>query len=141
MNKGKKKRVLVIGDPEMTACLLHDSRAEHHSFTYCAGDNCANISTGQDGQHYEWIIINGEVLGRDETDLIQSLRAMGLLNAERPAGTDTRCGVEWLRDGSLQLRCCMKARRQVPEVSAQSPVEQQEPGFVFEYHAPVKRTG
>jgi len=137
----KKKRVLVIGDPEMTASLLHDSRAEHHSFTYCAGDNCANLSAGQDGKHYEWIIINGEVLRGDETDLIQSLRAMGLLNTESAAAAVTRCGVEWLRDGSLQLHCCMKSPHRLSNVSAENPVEHQEPGFVFEYHAPVKRTG
>jgi len=137
----KKKRVLVIGDAETTASLLRDSRAEHHSFTYCAGGNCANISAGQDARHYEWIIINGEVLRGDETDLIQSLRAMGLLNMEPGAGAGTRCGVEWLRDGSLQLHCCMKSPRQLSKASAASPVEHQEPGLVFEYHAPVKRTG
>ncbi len=138
----KQVRILVIGDTDHAAPEILRQGKEHHQLTYCARGDHAVGSNNQSGRYYDWIVIDGGSLGGDETDLIQSLRAMGLLLPREECKGQRRCGVEWSQDGVLQLRCCMqgpkhKSRKAIQHAAA----DKQQNGFVFEYHAPVKRTG
>ena len=136
----KQVDILVIGDAGEAVPDFLGQPQDHHRFTYCARDDCARGSAERPGRCYDWVVIEGESLVRDETDLIQSLRAMGFFLHENKRG-EHRCGVEWSREGVLQLRCCMQASARAPGCRAQQTDAGPQNGFVFEYHAPVKRTG
>lgn len=133
----KQGQILVIGCTERAEALIRDSQGDRYRFTCCAGDNHTGTSTGQTGRHYDWIVINGEALGGDETELIRSLRAMGFFS--RTGGQ--RCGVEWLPDGTLELHCCAQASMRGLRALTGQYLESGIGDLVFEYHAPVKRTG
>ncbi len=140
----KQVKILVIGDTDAgTPEFLRHQRG-HYQFTYCARDNYANDSHHRPGRFYDWIVIDGESLGGDETELVQSLRTMGFLSEQGKGRAGHRCGVEWSRDGILQLRCCMQASQKEARHQAavrRQSLDKQQGGFVFEYHAPVKKTG
>ena len=73
----KHVHILVIGNTEKAVPAFLRQQEGHHLFTYCARDNYTNDLNNQPGRCYDWIVIDGESLGGDETELIQSLRATG----------------------------------------------------------------
>lgn len=137
----KQVQILVIGDADKAVPEFLRQQEGHHQFTYCARDNYANGSNNQPGRCYDWIVIDGESLGGDETELIQSLRAMGFFLQQQEDQGEHRCGVEWSQDGVLQLRCCMQVSSNESRQTVHQVQDKQQNGFVFEFHAPVKRTG
>ena len=138
----KQGEILVIGDTGCAEDLKRSLHGDHYRFTCCTGDNHAGTPSDQTGRCYDWVVINGGVLGGDEMELIRSLRAMGFFNRLHPSAIGPGCGVEWLPDGTLQLRCCAQAQQRHCMTSKRGTAQGRDvQGFVFEYHAPVKRTG
>jgi len=137
----KQVHILVIGDSEEAVPEIFGQRQGHHQFTYCARGNYANGLNNQPGRFYDWIVIDGGSLGGDETELIRSLRAMGVFSPQNEDQEKQRCGVEWSQEGVLQLRCCMQGSRNKSRLAVDPVQDEQQNGFVFEFHAPMKRTG
>jgi hypothetical protein len=137
----KQVQILVIGNTEKAVPEFLRRQEGHHQFSYCARDNYANDLNNQSGRCYDWIVIDGESLGGGETELIQSLRAMGFFLQQNGDQEKHRCGVEWSQEGVLQLRCCMQVSRNESRLAVHQVQDEQQNGFVFEFHAPVKRTG
>ncbi len=137
----KQSHILVIGDSGEVVPELFGQQQSNHKFTYCARDNYANSLNDQPGRYYDWIVIDGGSLGGDKTELIQSLRAMGIFLQPTEGQEEQHCAVEWSQEGVLQLRCCMQGSRNKTSPAVDPVQDEQQDGFVFEYHAPMKRTG
>ena len=134
------RRVLIVGEPDGVESLFRDEHKGSYQFTYCARDNRSGVFP-KDAPGYDWVLIKGEALAGDKKDLIQSLDAMGSLADEPQLRLMQRCGVEWQQDGTLQLRCCMQSSDRPPHPVQEAQPDQYDQGYVFEFHAPVKRTG
>ena len=140
----KNKHILLLSDHRRAETDLPLCARDRYRFTHCTSDAARTVDVVDQLQaRYDWILIDGAMMGGDQREFVRSLRAMGHLLSE---GSDScchaqSCSVEWDANGTLQLRCAgrMSAgheRRHQPDSS-----ESQLPGFVFEYHAPMKRTG
>jgi hypothetical protein len=125
----KPARILVIGDAEQAESAIRASQRERCSLACCAADDYLDALSEPQGRRFDWVMIDAGVL-----------RAMGFFSSPPRVEDDGRCGVEWARDGTLQLKCCMYPRSPRLKPVAAGEVQPQS-GFVFEYHAPVKRTG
>lgn len=129
--------ILVVGSSEEAEALIRDSQGDRYCFTCCSKDDHTRTSPDQNERRYDWVLINGEALDGDKMDLIRSLAAPGFLNTAGRHG----CGVEWLSDGTLQLHCCAQPHARRQQLPAAPFAECADGAMVFEYHAPVKRTG
>jgi hypothetical protein len=140
----KNRHILLLSDRRRAETDLPLRSGGRYRFTHCTSDAACTVGEVDQLQpSYDWILIDAAMLGVDKREFVQSLRAMGHLLSE---GADSRCqhgscSVEWDSNGTLQLRCGGRGRAgQVPG-GRMDVSEPQLPGFVFEYHAPMKRTG
>ena len=137
----KQVQILIIGDGEEAVPSIIGEQQDHYQFTYCARGNYANGLNKPLGRVFDWVVIDGESLGGGETEFIRCLRAMGFSLPQNEIQEKHRCGVEWSQEGVLQLRCCMQASRNESRLAVHQVQDEQQNGFVFEFHAPMERTG
>lgn len=135
-----RQKILVVSDRQQAGKQLPDADRDRFRFTYCAGDNqdVNFVDSGRPG--YDWVLLDGGLMLGDQTDLFQSLRAMGFLVSGQRNCNSQACKLEWTSNGSLELHCCMQGARNKTD----NPVGENIPSedsFVFEYHAPMKKTG
>lgn len=129
-------KILLAGGASEAAALLEAlAHASDHEITHCMDDARAIIDLLKNG--YDWAIIDGRVASGGEKDGAPVVRAMGSrIPADyATAGQTTSCGVEWSREGILQLHCRMHSI--LRENPLARPVQPGSPGdMTFEYHAP-----
>lgn len=139
----KQQHILLFSDRRPSAAELPVRAGDGCRLTYCASDgrNIERVERLQ--KRFDWVLIDGAALGGDKKEFFQSLRAMGfLMSPEGASPCDAvRCRVEWDANGTLQLRCA--GRRALGAFSGcpHAGVDVETPGLVFEYHAPMERTG
>lgn len=141
-------KILLSGDHREAAALLRLLLANNdHEITHCADGARAIFKLLRNG--YDWAIINGRDVGGGSMDISRLIRAMGPelseQNAEgasspchhhgQGAGGRAPCGVEWTKDGVLQLHCGLHERLK-PDARLRHD-DQDSPGdIIFQYHAP-----
>lgn len=140
----KSRHILLLSDHRQAEDALPLRSGGRYRFTHCTSDAARTGDVAERLQPpYDWILVDGAMMGRDEREFFQSLRAMGRLLSEG-AGSCYQggaCSLEWDSNGILQLRCAGRQpvsdapRRQLDGATVELP------GFTFEYHAPMKRTG
>jgi hypothetical protein len=109
-------RILLVGCAREATAMLHALLQDRrHEITHCADGARAIGDFLKNG--YDWAIIDGRVVNGGDKDIARPIRAIGLDIQDKPAacsrsggkvnGTDMRpsCGVEWTKDGVLQLHC------------------------------------
>lgn len=142
-------KILLAGGVREAAALVQAlAHAGDHEITHCADGARAIIDLLRNG--YDWAIIDGRAVRRGEKDIACLIRAMGPDIQGQPAACSrpgdmasgpvirTACGVEWTKDGVLQLHCGLHA------LLKNTPAPRQpEPGcageILFEYHAPCAK--
>ncbi len=136
----KQQRILVCSDQRQSAAELPLRRGDRYRLTHCARDDQGIDVTGRMQQRYDWILFEGALMDGDQMELVRSLRAMGLLFPESGRGgcNYRSCRVEWSPNGILELHC--GRRGGCGDTPPDRPDKEAE-GYVFEYHAPMKRTG
>jgi hypothetical protein len=140
----KNRHILLLSDRRRAETDLPLCSGGRYRFTHCTSDAACTVGEVDQLQpSYDWILIDAAMLGGDKREFVQSLRAMGHLLSE---GADSRfrhgsCSVEWDANGTLQLRCRGRGPISNEPRSCMDVTEPQPPGFIFEYHAPMKRTG
>jgi hypothetical protein len=139
----KQQHILLFSDRRPSAVELPVLVGDGCRLTYCASDdrNIARIEQLQN--RFDWVLVDGAALGGEKKEFFRSLRAMGLLMSPdgAPPCDAVRCRVEWDANGTLQLRCA--GRRGLGPFAGcrNADIGAETPGLVFEYHAPMKRTG
>lgn len=139
----KQQHILLLGDHRRPAVELPVRAGGNHRLTYCGSDNRRIDVFERIQQRFDWVLIDGASMGGDQMDFFRSLRAIGLLLSE---GADSHCNnlsckVEWDSSGTLQLHCGRR-RAGGDALKCRSGNNGEElSGFVFEYHAPMERTG
>lgn len=122
---------------------LPNVERDRFRFTYCAGDD-RNVEPPLTANGtFDWVLVDGGLINGDQKELFQSLRAIGFLFSDASCGGQQSCRVEWTPEGVLELHCCMQGRRENRKAAASQRRQAGESldGFVFEYHAPMKKTG
>lgn len=136
----KQQRILLFSDHQRPAAELPLRRGARYQLTHCARGDQGIDALDSIQQRFDWILFDGALMDGDQKEIVQSLRAMGLLFPEsgRPGCNRKSCKVEWDSNGILQLHCSRQR-----ECVALQPDRQgdEADGFIFEYHAPMKRTG
>lgn len=130
------KILLAGGVLEVRALFQALAHANDHEITHCADGARAIIDLLRNG--YDWAIIDGRAVSGGEKDVACVIRAMGSrtsMDLATPERELSSCGVEWSKDGVLQLHCRLHnvlhgnvSVRHVPPRSTE--------GYVFEYRAP-----
>jgi hypothetical protein len=136
----KQQRILLFSDRQRPAAELPLRRGARYQLTHCARGDQGIDAVSKMQQRFDWILFDGALMDGEQKEIVRSLRAMGLLFPESCKGAcDTpSCKVEWDANGILQLHCS----RQAGCVDFQSDQHgDHAEGFIFEYHAPMKRTG
>ncbi|MFZ0468443.1 MAG: hypothetical protein WAL92_05940 [Thiogranum sp.] len=139
----KQQHILLLGDHRRPAVELPVRAGDDYQLTYCASDNRDVDVIERVQQRFDWVLIDGASMGGDQMEFFRSLRAIGLLLSE---GADSHCNnlsckVEWDSSGTLQLHCGRRrAAGGAPKRGSGNNGEELS-GFVFEYHAPMERTG
>jgi len=141
----KTQCILVFSDHRRLAAELPLPPDDRYSFTCCASDSHSIDAAVEriHQQRFDWILIDGAAMGGNQKEFVQSLRAIGLLLSEGvvDSGRNSVCKVEWDANGTLHLCCCRKiAACGEPGIEVAGPNLEID-GFVFEYHAPMERTG
>lgn len=144
-------KILLTGDAHDSAALLRAlSRADANQITHCGDDVRAIAELLKQG--YDWAIINSRAVSGGDRDFARLIRAVGTdTHGVSPVATPRdrtavsrpnaphACGVEWTKDGVLQLHCGLHAL--IKDVM--SPCRPN-PGctgdIFFEYHAPCIKT-
>lgn len=121
---------------------------QQHKITHCADGARAIVELLRNG--YDWAIIDGRALGGGEKDIARLIRAMGPDIQDKPAacswldgkvnGTDMRssCGVEWTKDGVLQLHCGLHELLKADAIPRRDNLGCAGE-ILFEYHAPCAK--
>lgn len=135
-----RQKVLVVSENGRGAKQLPDTARDRFRFTRCAGDNQDVDFVDNGGPDYDWVLLDGGLMLGDQTDLFQSLRAMGFLISGQSYCHNNACKLEWTPNGILELHCCMRSRVHKSD-TATAASAQPDDSFVFEYHAPMKKTG
>ncbi len=142
-------RILLTGGAREATILLQAlAHANHHEITHCADGARALAEFLRNG--YDWAIIDRHSVTGGEMDIARLIRTMGheveeSLNRSVKAGADanqpamhTSCGVEWSKEGILQLHCglhtLMKDATTPPHAGVGCAGE-----ILFEYHAPCSK--
>lgn len=136
----KQQHILLFSDHPRATAELPLRRDARYQLTHCArGDREVDV-IDRVQQRFDWILVDGALMDGDQTEFVETLRAMGLLFRDRGGGECNHhsCKVEWDTNGILQLHCSKRASC----AGFQSDRHGYDTdGFVFEYHAPMKRTG
>lgn len=136
----KQQRILLFSDHRRPAEELPLPPDHRYRLTYCASDSHGvNAAIERVQQRFDWVLIDGAAMGGDQTEFFQSLRAIGFLLSE--GNMDAPCRVEWDANGVLQLCCGKKNAARGAPVRRPAATDREGEGFVFEYHAPMERTG
>lgn len=140
----KQPHILLFSDHRRSAAELPLPSDDRYTLTCCTGDSHGvDAAIERIQNRFDWILIDGATMGGDQTEFFQSLRAIGFLLSEGDAGScqPASCRVEWDANGTLQL--CCKRRTAVRSQRKPLPTGPNEEGdgFIFEYHAPMERTG
>ena len=140
----KNGHILLLSDRQRAETELPLRPGARYRFTHCTSDAARTVGDVVQLQPgYDWVLIDAAMLGGDQREFVQSLRAMGHLLSE---GADSSCrhgscSLEWDANGTLQLRCAGRRPVRNEPGCRTDLMESQLPGFIFEYHAPMKRTG
>lgn len=135
-------KILLVGNaPEAMALLRALAHAHEHKITHCTDGARAIVDLLKKG--YDWAIIDGHSVSGGETDIARIVRAMGPDKQEQPAASTPHrpklaCGVEWSKDGILQLHCCLHSLLKT-DGTRQQPVLADLGEILFEYHAPCTK--
>jgi len=137
----KQQHILLLGDHRRPAVELPVRAGDDYRLTCCASDNRSIDVIERIPQRFDWVLIDGASMGGDQMEFFRSLRAIGLLLSE---GADSHCNnlsckVEWDSSGTLQLHCGRRPAAALKRGPGNNAEELS--GFVFEYHAPMERTG
>ena len=142
------KIILAGGVVDATALLQALAHSSNHEIILCADGVRAMVELLKNG--YDWAIIDGRAVNRGDKDIARFIRAMGLeacRNRVTPVQANThdagsanhaKCGVEWSKNGILQLHCGLHdliKHRPLPDPSALYDAG----AIIFEYHAPCKK--
>ena len=142
-------KILLAGGAREAATLVQAlAHANDHKITHCADGARAIIELLRNG--YDWAIIDGRAVSGGKKDIACLIRAMGPDIQDKPAAcsrsggtasgpaTRTSCGVEWTKDGVLQLHCGLHAL--LKNTPAPRPPDLGCAGeILFEYHAPCAK--
>lgn len=142
-------KILLAGDTLEVAALFQAlAHASDHEITHCADGARAIVDMLKNG--YDWAIIDGRAVCGGEKDIACLIRAMGPDIQDKPAacsrsggkvnrtGMRSSCGVEWSKDGILQLHCGLHAL--LKDTSAPWQPDLGCAGeILFEYHAPCAK--
>ena len=142
-------KILLAGDTLEAAALFQAlAHASDHEITHCADGARAIVDMLKNG--YDWAIIDGRAVCGGEKDIACLIRAMGPDIQDKPvacsrsggkvngAGMRSSCGVEWSKDGILQLHCGLHAL--LKDASAPWQPDLRCAGeILFEYHAPCAK--
>jgi len=142
------KILLAGGVLEAAALVQALAHAGDHEITHCADGARAIIDLLKNG--YDWAIIDGRAVSGGKQEVARLIRMMGPdlqrnlaaatqtgCNANGP-GMYTSCGVEWSKDGVLQLHCGLHALLKdtpasgLPDLGCAGEI-------LFEYHAPCSK--
>jgi hypothetical protein len=140
----EQRRVLLFGGQQRSATDLPVPQDDRFRLTYCASDNHSVDAVIEQVQHrFDWILIDGAEMGGDQMEFFRFLRAIGFLLSEGvpDAGRLSPCRVEWDRNGTLQLCCGRKTAARGKRHRRPAGADEAGDGFVFEYHAPMEKTG
>ncbi len=159
--------ILLVGDLERFEELLRDLRTELRSregeiqgFTHLADGARALAELAQGARRYRWVILEDRAVQGGGREIAAAVREMGPYSEHRPAesrqgcpghtcgdgrpadsrsGTppDHHCGIEWDRNGVLQLRCCLK-HLALPVTAPPMARRDFSRGLIFEYHGPCR---
>ena len=142
-------KILLAGDTPGTAALLQVmAHVRDDEITHCADGARAIIELLRNG--YDWAIINGRAVSGGETDVARLIRAMGPDIQDKPAacsrsgdkanagGMHTSCGVEWTKDGVLQLHCGLHQLLKSGALPRRDNLGCAGE-ILFEYHAPCSK--
>jgi hypothetical protein len=142
------KILLTGGVLEAAALVQALAHASDHEITHCADATRAIIDLLKNG--YDWAIIDGRAVSGGEKDIARLIRTMGPDIQYKPAACSrsgakangaamrTSCGVEWSKDGVLQLHCGLHALLKdaatpwQPDLGCAGEI-------LFEYHAPCSK--
>ena len=136
----KQQRILLFSDHHRPAAELPLRRGARYQLTHCARGGQGIDALNKMQQRFDWILLDGALMDGDQKEMVRSLRAMGLLMPESGEGgcSIPSCKVEWDANGVLQLHC---SRQAVCANLRSDRYGDNAEGFIFEYHAPMKRTG
>lgn len=136
----KQQHILLFSDHQRPAAELPLRRGDRYRLTHCARDVQGIDALKGIQQRFDWILFDGAWMDGDQMEIVRSLCTMGLLFPESARGgcNSQSCRVEWDANGVLQLHCGQAGGRAgLQSQRCDSDAE----GFIFEYHAPMKRTG
>jgi hypothetical protein len=139
------KILLAGGVLEAAALVQALAHASDHEITHCTDGARAIVDLLKKG--YDWAIIDGRAVCGGEKDIACLIRAMGPDIHDKPSTCSrssgktnggamrTSCGVEWSKDGVLQLHCGLHAL--LKDAATPSQPDLGCAGeILFEYHAP-----
>ena len=98
----KNKHILLLSDHRRAETDLPLRARDRYRFTHCTCDAARTVDVVDQLQtRYDWILIDGAMMGGDQREFVRSLRAMGHLLSE---GSDScchaqSCSVEWDANG------------------------------------------
>ena len=157
--------ILLVGDLERFEELLRDLRddlrnreGEIQGFTHLADGARALAELAQGARRYRWVILEDRAVQGGGREIAAAVREMGPSSEHRqaedgqscsthtcgdgrPADSrsgappDRHCGIEWDRNGVLQLRCCLK-HLALPVAAPSAARRDFSRGLIFEYHGP-----
>lgn len=133
----KPQRILVVGDCEQAVSELPFADADNYRFSYCAGDS-RDRELINNGHPFDWILLDGNSLHGDQTDLIRSLCTISFFYTGAGTPGKSRCQLEWTDQGVLELHCCMRAG--LKNAAVRQSNEEQE-SCIFEFHGPMTQAG
>ena len=142
-------KILLAGGVREAAALVQAlAHASDHEITHCADGARAIIDLLKNG--YDWAIIDGRAVRGGEMDIARFIRTMGPDIRYKPGACSrsggnacagsarTSCGVEWSKNGVLQLHCGLHALLKDaatpwhPDLGCAGQI-------LFEYHAPCAK--
>jgi hypothetical protein len=139
-------KILVAGARTSAADLIEAlGRPGDNEIIHCTDEICALDKLLS--EKYEWAIISGLTLSegiRENARLIRAMASVIKRKAGPPAPDDpcprdsAACGVEWSKDGVLQLHCSLHALLKDP-IASPCAGKIGSGDIFFEYHAPCAK--
>jgi CheY-like chemotaxis protein len=144
------KILLLSGRGDAASLMRSLLRADDHEITHCADGTHAVAELL--GKKYDWAIMDGRAQRGGETDITRIIHAMGpYSDASRampadagttahavPSTAHAGCGVEWSKNGILQLHC--RLHGMLRGAADACPREMNGVGdILFEFHAPCSK--
>ena len=142
-------KILFVGDVHNAASLRQALlRSNNHEIIHSTDDTHAIAKLLR--KRYDWVIIDGLSLLEGKLDITRIIRMLtpeACRNRVTPVQANTfdagsanhaKCGVEWSKNGVLQLHCGLHdliKHRTLPDPSALYDAG----AIIFEYHAPCKK--